>query len=64
MKWKDLKIAKKLFIGFGTVLILTVFVGLSGYWGFITPGSGSKTQCGWQPAFRPCDIAIKHSGVC
>ncbi|MGE0079249.1 MAG: methyl-accepting chemotaxis protein [Bacteroidales bacterium] len=34
MKWKDLKIAKKLFIGFGAVLILTIFVGLSGYTSF------------------------------
>lgn len=34
MKWNDLKISKKLFIGFGTVLLLTVLVGGTSFIGF------------------------------
>jgi methyl-accepting chemotaxis protein len=33
MSWKDLKIAQKLYIGFGVVLILTLLTGYSGYSG-------------------------------
>ena len=38
MSWKDLKIAKKLYVGFGVVLLLTVLVGYVGYNGLSTVG--------------------------
>jgi len=36
MSWKDIKIAKKLYIGFGIVLILTAAVGFVGWNGLTT----------------------------
>jgi len=39
MNWKDLKIAKKLYIGFGAVLVLAVLVGYVGWNGLGTVGS-------------------------
>jgi len=38
MSWKDLKIAKKLYIGFGVVLILAMAVGYVGWNGLTTVG--------------------------
>jgi methyl-accepting chemotaxis protein len=38
MSWKDLKIAKKLYIGFGVVLILAMAVGYVGWSGLTTVG--------------------------
>jgi methyl-accepting chemotaxis protein len=38
MAWKDIKIAKKLYIGFGLVLVLTVATGWVGYNGLETVG--------------------------
>jgi len=39
MNWKDLKIAKKLYIGFGAVLVLAILVGYVGWNGLNTVGS-------------------------
>jgi len=38
MSWKNLKIGKKLYIGFGLVLVLAVAIGYSGYNGLSTVG--------------------------
>ena len=38
MNWKDLKIAKKLYVGFGVVLLLSILVGYVGYNGLSTVG--------------------------
>jgi methyl-accepting chemotaxis protein len=42
MSWKDLKIAQKLYIGFGVVLMLTLLTGYAGYNGLSTYGAGVK----------------------
>ena len=39
MKWRDVKVAKKLYIGFGIVLVLAVAVGYSGWDGLTTVGN-------------------------
>jgi methyl-accepting chemotaxis protein len=39
MSWKDLRIAKKLYIGFGMVLLLTLLTGYSGYSGLNNYGT-------------------------
>ena len=38
MSWRDLKVAKKLYVGFGIVLILAIAVGYVGYDGLLTVG--------------------------
>ncbi len=42
MKWKDIRIGQKLYIGFGAILILTLVVGMVGYSGLQSVGNEVK----------------------
>jgi methyl-accepting chemotaxis protein len=58
MTWKDIKIAKKLYIGFGIVLALTLITGLVGYNGLNTAARRSENVANAEAAkFNAQEIA-------
>lgn len=59
MKWRDIKIGQKLYIGFGVVLVLTLIVGWIGYSGISSLANGvNKADGAMEIALSVKDLAV------